>query len=373
MKKFALYIALTLTALLVFSCGQQTQEDTEEAAVPVTVAKIHTGDLQQSIEYQGDIKADVEVNVMAKIPDRIEQIYVEEGDYVKKGQPIAKIFATTIQQGVRQAEAGLEAAQAQLANMQEEYERIERLFNEGAVSAQQHDQVETQFKAVKAQVEQAKAAVVSAKSGFSDATVTAPISGMVGKRYVEVGDMASPAMPIVSIVQDQKMEIKFEATERDLGKLKNGQQAYIRVSAYPEKVFTGLVSRISPVLDPMTRMASVEVTIDNKEKMLKSGMFARIEIITGTLEDVLLVPRFATMESTSLLREAGRDRVEKKYFVFVAEGDSAVKRELDVDYVNHVNIAVKGGVAAGEKLVVEGQNNLKNGIAITIVKEDTSI
>jgi len=372
--KRILSIILALVALTMLAgCGAKKEAAQEETKVPVVVSIIQRSNVEQSLTYQGDIKAEYAVKVFSKIPDRIEEFYVDDGDVVKKGQAVAKIFATTIEQGVRQAEAGLAAARAQNANLKVEFNRAARLFKEGAMSKQQFDAVETQYKSAQAQVNQMEAVLASAKSSLLDATITAPINGIVGKRYLEVGDMASPGIPLMEIVQKDRVKITVDVTETDLGKIKIDQQAKVNVKSYPDKTFKGKVSEISPILDPMTRMATVEVIVDNSKNELKPGMFANVTIITDVLTDVVTVPRFATIEKTSLKRIGGDDQVVKKYFVFTVENNKAVQRELEISYINHVNIAVSGGVASGDTLVIEGQNNLRDGMAISIIQEDNTI
>jgi membrane fusion protein (multidrug efflux system) len=368
----AVLITLLSFALLV-GCSQSKSKAEEETKIPVTIAMIERSDVEQTLTYQGDIQADVAVKVFSKIPDRIEAFYVDDGDAVTKGQPIAKIFATTIEQGMRQAEAGVNALAAQEANLKVEFERAERLYKEGAMSKQQFDTIETQYKAIQSQVRQAEAGLRSAKSTLDDATITAPISGIIGKRYLEVGDMASMGMPLVEIVQKKQVKAMFDVTETDFGKIKPGQPARIKVKSYPNRIFVGQVTKISPILDPMTRMASVEVLIDNSSDELKPGMFAEVTIITGVLENVISVPRFATIENTSLQRVAGQDEVVKKYLVYIVENGKALERELDVNYINHMNIAVNGGLAVGDSLVIEGQNNLRDSVAVSIIQKENAL
>jgi membrane fusion protein (multidrug efflux system) len=327
------------------------------------------GSVIQSINYNGDIKAEFEVKVFSKIPDRIDKFFVDEGDYVQRNAPIASILATTIEQGVRQAEAGLTAARAQESNVKIEFERAQRLYSENAMSQQQFDAIKTQYESVQSQVVQAEAALKSVKSQFSDATITAPISGIIGKRYAEAGDMTSPANPLVSIVQMDKVKIEFSATEEDLGKLATGQKALVTVKSYPDTVFSGKLMKISPVLDPLTRMADVEVLIDNPLKILKPGMYAEVEVITGEIKDVLVVPRFATIENTTLRSINGEDQVIKNYYVYIINNEIAHQRRLEVLYVNHKNIAVKSGIDLGDKLVVSGQNNLRDSVKVMIARE----
>lgn len=348
------YLYLVITVGIIFiQCQRQGAGDTEVVAVPVKVMQAGLDDVKQSLTFQGDIRAEVEVKVFAKIPDRIISFAVDEGDYVKKGDLIAEILATTIEQAARQAEAHKN-------NMETEFTRAQRLVQQDAMSQQQFDIIQTQ-------VTQARAAFESAQSQLDDAKIIAPISGIIGKRYVEAGDMATPAVPLVSIVKMDQVKIVFEATEEDLGKLKVGQETEIEVRSYPDRIFLGTLQKISPILDPVTRMALIEVLIPNSDHLLKPGMYAEADVTVGILKDVLVIPRYAVLENTSLIQVEGKDRVVKNYFLYVVNDSSyAEQRKLDVDYVNHVQITVKNGVDLGERFVVSGMNNLRDGVPVLI-------
>lgn len=369
-RMFFLLMAMTaMLALIVSGCDRSSSKAKEtELQIPVEVMTVKLGEVVQSLSYSGDIRAEQEVKVFSKIPDRIERFFVDAGDEVKRGATIAKVVATTIEQGVRQAEAGLAAARAQEANLRVEFERAQRLTTENAMSPQQFDAIKTQYEAVKAQVEQAEAAVKSARTQLAEATITAPISGVIGVRYFEAGDMASPAMPLVTVVQMDRVKITFNAAEEDLGKLAVGQTARVMVKSYADRSFEGKVVKISPVLDPLTRMAEVEVLIDNPQRLLKPGMYAQVDVITGILKDVLVVPRFAVIENTTLERINGQDQVVKNYYVFVIDSNKARQKKLDVRYANHKSLAVNSGIEIGNKLVIAGQNNLRDGLPVAIIK-----
>ncbi|MCG3154618.1 MAG: Multidrug resistance protein MdtE [bacterium] len=362
--------AIACLGMLIGGCTQGDPQTTVEARIPVETMTVRLGSLAQTISYYGDIKAEYEVKVFSKIPDRIERFFVDAGDQVAKGTPLARIAATTIEQAVRQAEAALTAAKAQAANLRSEYDRFALLYRDLSVSKQQFDAVATQYEAAQAQVEQAEAALASAKSQWQDATITAPIAGIIGKRYCEAGDMATPALPLVSVCQMERVKMTFEATEKDLAKLNLGQQTVVQVSTYPDRVFAGKVVQISPVLDPLSRMAEVEVVLDNPGYLLKPGMYARAEVTTGVIENVILVPRHAVIENTSLERSRGEDQVVKHYFVFVVEGEKAVQRRLEVIDLNHEHLAIASGLQIGEQLVTVGQNNLREGAPVAVVRKD---
>jgi RND family efflux transporter MFP subunit len=368
MKKLVRIILLVV--LVIAGCNSQQNKTENVATVPVKVMEVKLGTVVQSLTYNGDIKAEFEVKVFSKIPDRIEKFYVDDGDAVAKGAKIAQIYAETIEQAVMQAEASLTAARAQEANLKLEYERAQKLYKESAMSKQQYDGVSTQYEAVQAQVKQVEAGLATAKSRLADALITAPISGIIGKRYYEDGDMAAPQLPVVSIVQMNRVKIAFNATETDLGKLKIGQKASIAVKSYPDTRFEGQVSKISPVLDPLTRMAEIELLIDNRDSRLKPGMYARVDVITGTIENTIVVPREAVIESTSLEQINGEEQTVKNYYVFVVDSAKAQQRKLKVNYVNHRCMAVDSGVAIGEKLVISGHNNLREDNLVTIVNPE---
>jgi RND family efflux transporter MFP subunit len=358
-----------LLALAVFLAGCGKSKKTDETKVPVQVAAVERGSVVQSISYTGEVEAENEVKVFAKVPDRIERYYVDIGSRVAAGAPVAKIYASTLEQAVLQAEAGLAASKSQEANMAAEFVRAERLYKENAMSQQQYDAIRTQSEAASAQYRQAEAGLASIRDQFDETTVKAPISGVVGEKYYDVGDMANPAMPLVRIVQMERVKLVFQATEQDLGRLASGQEAEIRVKSYPDRVFKGRIRKVSPVLDPMTRMARVEVLAQNPGLALKPGMFAEVEIQTGVLKNALTVPRYAAIENTSMETEGGRDRVVKKYFVFTVNDSGKVQqRAIEVDYVNQVHIAVRSGLQAGDSIVVSGQNSLRDGMAVTTVR-----
>lgn len=366
MSKRILFTGLFIFILILSACTTQV-EQTKEIRIPVEVSSVNLGEIQKTLDYSGDIKAEFEVRVFSKIPERIEIYYVDEGDTVRQGEPIARVLAKTVQHGVEQAEAGLASLQTRQANLKADFERTKNLYKVHAVSKQQYDAVQSQLESLTAQMDQAKAVLATALSQHKDATITAPIAGIIGKRFLESGDMAMPSLPVATVVQMDRVKIQFEATETDLGALELGQSSEIAVRSHPDRFFSGNVSKISPVLDPLTRMAVVEVLIPNADHVLKPGMFAKIRVTTGVLKNIIIIPGHSVLEHTTLKRVDGKDTVLKDYFVFVVDDASrARQRKLEVDYADHLHVAVKSGLSVGESLVVSGQKNLRDGILVEV-------
>jgi membrane fusion protein (multidrug efflux system)/multidrug efflux system membrane fusion protein/cobalt-zinc-cadmium efflux system membrane fusion protein len=367
------YAAALLLALLLAACSNSQNDAGDQAdTIPVEVTSAQRQTVTRSLAYDGDVEAEFEIQVFSRVPDRIERLLVDVGDRVRQGALIARVRATAIEQAVRQAEAALVAARAQEANVRLEYERSQRLFKENALSQQQLDAIRTQFEAVTAQSEQAEAMVKTARSQLNDAQITAPIAGIVATRNYEEGDMATLAQPLFTIVQMDRVKVAFEVAESDIGLLKTGQTAEVRVKSYPERAFKATLAEISPVLDRTTRMARVEVVLDNPGYALKPGMFARVEVRIDSIKDVIVVPRHATIETTSLDSQNGTGVVVKNYSVYVVTGDSVHQRRLGVAYINHEYIAVSSGLSDGERYVTVGQNTLRDGARVVITGGEES-
>ena len=370
-KKILLLLVLVgLSFSLFFSCSKKANTDEDESIkIPVETEKIGRKTVTKEVNYTGDVKAEQEVKVFSKIPDRILSFEKDEGDYVNKGEIIAKIEATKIEQVVIQAKAAVVSAKAQLVNLQSEYQRAQRLIKENAMSQQQFDGVKTQYEATQALVEQAVSAQIQAESQLADANVTAPIAGVIGNRYYEQGDVASGPFPLVTIVQMNKVKVEVNAPEQDFGQLRIGQTANLHVLSYPDETFTGKINKISPVLDPITRMGKIEILLNNENKRLKPGMFAEVKICVKTMENVLTVPKYAIIENTELKRINGLDVAVVNSHVFVENNGIAYLRDIKIGYTNGVVAVVSAGVEEDENLIIVGQQSLKDSVKVKVLNQ----
>ena len=371
MKKL-LYVLLILFSISLFtfsSCKKKSSSDENSLIIPVETTQVKRKTVSKEVKYMGDVKAEQEVKIFSKIPDRIVRFEVDEGDYVKKGDVIAIIEATKIEQTVIQAKAALVSAKAQLANLKAEYERAQRLINENAMSKQQFDAIKTQYEAAQALVEQAEAGVAQAESQLQDANVTAPISGIIGVRNYEQGDMATGPLPLVTVVKMDRVKVEVDAPEQDFGQLKIGQCATLKVLSYPDKTFTGTINKISPILDPITRMGKIEIIVDNRDKQLKPGMFAEVQICVNSFENVLTIPKHAVIENIELKRINGEDVTIVKSQVFVIKDNVAHLRDIDISYTNGIVAVVSSGLEEGEQIVVVGQQSLKDNAKVKVLTQ----
>lgn len=180
---------------------------------------------------------------------------------------------------------------------------------------------------------------------YEQGYITAPISGNVANIMVTVGSMVTPQMPVAVVVEFSRVEAVFNMSENALDCIKKGNKVQVAVDALPGLVFSGTISEVSPVIDPMTRTVSARAIISNSKKLLKPGMTARVILTIGAQKNVIAVPKEALLDS----------------YVFVVEDSTAQRRDVVVGLVGDRLVEIKDGVNEDEQIVVVGQQRLAGG------------
>ena len=534
MKKvlIVIFLILAIGAILIvprlLKSPTSEVEQTESAAVlkPVEITKAKRGEIRSELELSGTIQAESQIKVFPKIAGRIIELNVDEGNSVKKDEPLATVEHEELELAVEQAEATLEAAEtaysqaqqlaevrvrsqvtqaeaqlraaeialqqvvdiseirtvtqieqaqaaleslvanlekiksgardedrrqaqaglnqadANLANAKSNHTRMLQLFQNGAISQQSLEGAKTQLdiataqhkiateqlqlidngarpediQAMEAQVQQAEASlrlaqtqastktweknielarsqveiahagltaaealktaksweaeIISAKTArtqahialklaqkrLKDATIRAPISGVVSKRYLDLGGMAAPTAPLFEIVNIDTVKASVDIIEAQLSELALNQQALIEIDGI-DTPMSGSIAFISPTLEVMRRTAKVEVLIDNPEGSIKQGMFAKVTVPIKVHADAIIISR------TSLIG----DTAAKMQNVFVVANGVTQRRPVEIGLSRGGEVEVLSGITEGEAVVTAGQHSLKDGESVRVV------
>jgi len=334
-------------------------EKIEKISVQVAGSKIIN--MQHILEQTGDIRPMLEVNVYPKVPGKIiERLPVERGDFVKKGALIATLENKMIKAQIEEAEAALELAKTNLDVIEKDCIRLENLYREKALARQKLDHIKSRRKAAKAQVRRSEAVLQQLKILYKNHRIYAPTSGYVSARYVDRGAMSSVAQPIIRISSEKEVKIFTTVTEKDFPHVRRGMECEITVDAFPDRVFKGGVSIINPTLDPATRTGEIEIRIPSKDQLLRPGMFAHVKLYLGE-RSALVVNRDA------LNRLPGTG----SYYVYVVQKDKAVLKNVETGFTQGNYVEVTNGLTEGERVVVKGQNRLKDGVSVVVVSPVT--
>ncbi len=275
--------------------------------VAVQVAKVSYEQIQDISKFTGTIYPLYRYIIAPKVTGRVIEIRKRIGDTVKRGEIVARLDDAEYQQAVLEAEANLKIAQASLAETQgqaelarQELERVQSLQDKGISSASELDAAITnntaqqaRLKLAQATVEQRKAALNSARIRLSYTELVAPEPGFVGERFVDEGALLAPNSPVITVVGIDRIMVRTTVIERDYSRIHIGQETTVTVDAYPSEKFIGKVARIAPVVEESSRVAQMEIEVDNPTHVLKPGMFARVSVVLEQHENAQVVPSAA--------------------------------------------------------------------------------
>jgi len=334
----------------------------------VEVAQAHRASIAAEVTVVGNLIGDATVAVAPRAAGRIQDISVRLGDRVSRGQRLASIEDFEIQEQVKQAEAAQEVAlatirqrEADLQLAQTNVERSRSLFERQLLPKQTLDDNEARYQSAlasidlaKAQSSQSKARLDELRINLANTIITSPVNGFVARRAVDPGAFVSQNAPVVDVVDISKVRLVANVVEKDLKDLRAGATTRVEVDAYPGEEFMGRIARVSPVLDPATRTAAIEIEIPNSDFRLKPGMYARVNITTSTRKDALVVPANAVVDL------GGRRGV------FTPINESAIFRSLQLGTERSALIEVLGGLDEGATIITTGAGALRDGDRIVL-------
>ena len=336
MKKIVLVSMVLAVCMSLCSCGEKKEETKKEEAKPeVKVADVETRLVPQTEVYTATVESDVKNNIAPNTPYRIEKIYVEVGDHVRKGQVLVQLDASNLRQ-----------LKLQIENMKVEFNRTSQLFSVGGASQAEYDNAKTQLDVLSTQYAQL----------VQNTQLTAPISGVVTARNYDNGDMYA-GTPILTVEQLNPVKLIINVSEVYYKSVSVGQPVEVALDAYEGDVFAGKVSIVYPTVDKITHTFPVEVTVANSSQKVRPGMFARATISFDEIERVM-VPDMAIVKQVG----AG-DRYVYTY------KDGKVRYDK-VELGKHMGeqYEVKSGIEPGAQVVIAGMSRLANGREVTVVK-----
>ncbi len=290
---FLAFLGWRVASMVIKSSGQGSRGMRGMQQVAVEVTNASSRKIRQSRKFTGTVTPLYRYIVSPKVSGRVVEITKRIGDWVSAGETIARLDDAEYQQAVLEARANLKIALAsldeavsQMELAKQERNRVSSLQEKGIASPSELDVAATDYDAQKsrlelarAQVQQREAALKSAEIRLSYTVLTATEPGFVGERYVDEGALLSPNASLVSIVGIDRVIVQATIIERDYGQIAAGQSARVTVDAFPREAFEGKVARIAPVLEEASRVAKMEVEVDNREHRLKPGMFATITVV----------------------------------------------------------------------------------------------
>jgi RND family efflux transporter MFP subunit len=312
--------------------AKSTNEKIE--AYPVTVALIGTEKVNNDLELVGTITASNDVAIVSEAQGRVIKVLAQVGDYKTAGSILFQLDDELKLESFKTAEVNYLKAK-------KDYDRYEALYKGKSVTDAQYEQSKVAYQVSESQY-------ILAKREYNDTKITTPISGIVTSRIVDLGNYVNKASVVANVVDISKLKVKLNVAEKDAFQLKPGEVVEISTDIYPGTVFNGKISSISSKGDE-SHTYPVEIILANtKDHPLKSGMFGRISFSSIKNNELLVMPREALVGSV------------KDAKVFTVENGIAKLHSVIIGNSYENRLEIKSGLKSGDKIVVNGQNNLQD-------------
>ncbi len=355
-KTMSLGIALTGALLALVSCGNKQPGQTSMMAPEVAIVTVEPSTAAFESSFPATLKGKTDIDIRPQVTGFITKVHVDEGERVRKGQPLFTIDQVQFQAAVDQAEANLNSARSAVSTAQITEQNKRMLLDKNIISETEWQLAANQLAQAKAAVAQAEAAVVNARKNLAYTTVTAPSDGVVGSIPNREGSLASPSsvQPLTTLSDNSEVYAYFSFTEKDLLEFTGeGSSIDAAIRSLPEVELQlangtrypvkGRVATVSGVIDNTTGAASARALFDNPNGVLRSGNTGQV-IIPRTTEGAIVIPQKSTFELQDL-----------RYVYTLNDSNVAVSTPITVQpYSDGKTFVVTSGLKPGDRVVTEG-------------------
>lgn len=341
MRKLELNVLLiAFISLIAFSCNKKEETKTDpivdpNAKVQVKLQEVVAEKVEQLYEYTAIVEANAVNNIAPTVPGRIDKIFVEVGDYVRAGQKLVQMDASSLEQ-----------AKTQLDNLEVTFKRIDELYKVGGVSKSDWDAQKTALNVAR----------TSYNNLLTNTQLTSPISGIVTLRNYDSGDIYA-GNPVLQIQQITPVKMNINVSEAQFTAVKKGMNADIALDVYKDEAFHGKVSLIYPTIDARTHTFPVEISVANQNSKVRPGMYARVTMNFGTSNHVV-IPDIAVIK-----QQGSGDR-----YVYVYKDGKVSYNKVVLGRRMGDKYEIISGVEDGDMVVISGQTKLTNGKEVEVVQ-----
>jgi HlyD family secretion protein len=374
-----------------------------EKVYQVQIDKVKKGDIASVVTGSGKVQAKNDVKIGATVPGLIISLPVKDGDLVKKGQLLVQIDPSEYRSAVAQATAQLSSAKANFEQSRQLHERQQKLYEKGLTSKEQYDASLTQYNVSKAQFDQSQASLRQAEDLLAKTTITAPMDGKITQLLKKEGEMVTGATynptEIMTISDLSAFEVEVEVDETDIAETRLGEEAKIKIDAFPDSSFKGEVSEIGNTAiitgygtqDQVVNFL-VKVLILDEVKGIKPGMSASVDITTASHKDVLNIPIAAMVmreekkdtlnvkskegkseaQASSVKEEKGKEKKKEIEGVFLVEKGRAKFVPVKSGIADQQNMEIVSGLKENDQIITGSYKilrTLKDGDKIKVEKK----
>lgn len=357
MKKYVYLFTLTIATLFITSCGSEDKKPMADLspAINVTVNDVASNSNSPFLSVSGKIQASNSADLSTRMMGYVNNVYVNVGDTVKKGQLLVSINNSDLQAKKAQVNAGITEATAAFNNAEKDYKRFQSLFAENSASQKELDDITAHYEMAKARLEAANQMKNEINAQFAYSNITAPFNGVVTSKTIDEGDMANPGMPLISIEQPGRFEVMAMVPETEISAISKGSQVDVLVKSI-NQTLKGEVAEVSTSSKNTGGQYLVKIDLDATEANILSGMFTTVQfpVERKSQTQMVLIPTEAVVTNGQL-----------SGVYTVSQSNTAILRWLRLGRTFGDRVEVLSGLNADESYIFSAEGKLYNGAKIS--------
>jgi RND family efflux transporter MFP subunit len=352
--RISFFILLLVAAGAMSGCGEDKSQTQLDEGQPITVSttKVVAKETQEPVIYSAIVEAGDRAEIATKVMGKVEGIYVKEGQFVKAGQLLVKLSSRDVDAKLQQTEAKIEAANVMYENAEKNYQRFQSLFSQSAATQKELDDVKMAYQNAKAQKVAAEGMKKEIEELISYVRMRAPFNGVVADKYVDIGDLATPGMPVIVVERMSSLDVTASIPESEIEFITQGMPVEVIIPgnsvSLEDRIYKAKITRVVPSANPMSHQFKIKAKLTNPDGSIKPGMFARIAIAKSR-QKTFLVPKSAVFQ---------RGQLEGIYVVNEDSRASLRWIRLGRSYGNYVEVL--SGLDSGESIVLDQNASLKD-------------
>ncbi|MDX9719918.1 MAG: efflux RND transporter periplasmic adaptor subunit [Myxococcota bacterium] len=380
-RSLLVFVLLLASAIALSACQKGgtpalAADSEEKTKRKVLLENLERGEIIDALTVTATLKPNAQVAVLSLMTDRIIELNFEDGDEVVEGQVLARVRKDAMSKNQDQLKAQVEALDTQISAYSRELDRSRKLLEGHVVSQQSIDQLQTSYDAAVAQRRGLLAQRSQLQINLDNATVRAAMSGTIVNKRVELGDLATPSVPMATIMSLDPIKVEVKVPEERIGELRIGQEIRLRLDALPGEQVVGTIDRILPYINVDSHTNTVEILLPNPvdpqsgQRKLKPGMFAWATIIFGVRPNALLVPQQALLLDEELFANAKPG--DNPRYAFVVDAQKRAHRRLvqiGVDLDDRYEVL--SGLDETDQVIVRGHHGLEDGAEVVLSKDQS--
>ena len=344
--KQLIFIALFVSGFFMASCKKDAKIEKPQTVIPVRTAVVVERDVKMPVNVSGTVVRKEQMKLSFMAGGIIKNIYVSEGDYVKKGRPLAALNKTEILAMVKQAQEGLDKTKR-------DFSRIKELYNDSVATKEQFQNAKTALNTSKANFD-------IAEYNLRRSSITAPTDGWILKQLVEKNEMVQQGYPVF-LFSNARSEFVFRAsvTDRDIVRFAVRDSAVVEFDAFPGQQITAFLSEFPAGANEMSGLYDIELTIIESNNRLLPGMFGKAIIFPGEQSKKLSIPV-----------EALIDPDKKEGYVFILEEQSARRKRVTLGPIIGEEVIINSGLSGGQIVITEGSLYVRDGSRVKVISDE---